>query len=73
MIAHRPIFYSSKKHHTISLSSAEVEYRGAMNAATQCVWFQGFLGELGFAFDSPTVIWCENKIETKIYTGLVQI
>ena len=33
-----PIFWSSKKQHTISLSSAEAEYRATVNAATQCIW-----------------------------------
>ena len=68
MIAHGPICWSSKKHHTISLSPAEVEYRGAMNATTQCVWLQDILGELGFAFDSPTIIWCYNQSEINIST-----
>ena len=43
-----------------------------MNAATQCVWLQGILGELGFSFDSPTVIWCDNQSAIKISTDLVQ-
>ena len=56
MLAHGPICCSSNKQHTISLSSAEVEYKGAVNAATQCVWLQGIPGELDFEFDSPTII-----------------
>ena len=68
MLAHGPICFSSKKKHIISLSSAEVEYRGAVNAATQCVWLQGILGELGFAFNSPIVIWCDNEHEINIST-----
>ena len=65
MLSNGPIFYSSKKHDTIFLSSAESEYRGAVNAATQCVWLQIIPWELGVALDSPTVIWCDNKIESK--------
>ena len=38
MLAEGPIFQSSKKQHTISLSSAEAKYKAAINAATQCVW-----------------------------------
>ena len=72
MLEHGPIFFSSKKQHSISFSSIEAEYRGAVNAATQCVWLQGILGELGFAFDSPTVIWCDNQSEIKISIDLVQ-
>ena len=66
MLSHGPICWSSKKQQTISLSSVEVEYIGVVNAATQCVWLQGILGEIGFAFDSPTVIWCDNKSEINI-------
>ena len=50
------MFFSSNKKHIISQSSVEAEYRGAVNVATQCVWLQGILGELGFAVNSPTVI-----------------
>ena len=42
-----------------------------MNETTQCVWLRGILGELGFAFDSPTIIWCENKSEINISIYLV--
>ena len=71
MLSHGPICWSSKKQHTKSLSSVEVEYRGAVNATTQCVWWQGILGELGFAFDYFVVIWCDNKRKIKIYIVLV--
>ena len=56
MIFNVPICCSIKKKNTIYLSSAKAEYRGVVNATTQCVWLQGIIGEIGFAFDSPTVI-----------------
>ena len=65
MLSHGPIFYSSNKQHTIPLSPAEVEYIGVVNATTQCVWLQGILGELGFVFDSPTVIWFDKKLKSR--------
>ena len=37
----------------------------------QCVWLQEILGELGSAFDSTTVIWCDNQSEINIYTDQV--
>ena len=43
-----------------------------MNAATQCVWLQGILWELGIALDSPTVIWCDNKSAINISIDPVQ-
>ena len=72
MFAEGTIFYSSKKQHTISLSSEEVEYRAAVNAATQCVWLQGILWEFGVTIDSSTNILVENQSAIKIYTDLVQ-
>ena len=35
MLAHGPICWSSKKQHSIYLSSVEAEYKGAVNTATQ--------------------------------------
>ena len=66
------IFCSSKKQHTISLSSAEAEYRAALNGATQCVWLQGILQEFGVTIDSPTNIWVDNQSSIKISAYLVQ-
>ena len=71
MISNGTICFSINKQHIISLSSVEAEYRGAMNATTQCVWLQGILRELGVSLDSPTVIWCENKIKINICTNIV--
>ena len=68
MISQVPILFSIKKQHTISLYLFEAEYKGVVNTATKCVWLQGFIRELGVAFDSPTVIWCENKSKINIST-----
>ena len=38
MLANGPISWSSKKQSAISLSSTETDYRGVVNAATQCLW-----------------------------------
>ena len=66
MLVQGTICWSRKKHHTISLYSAEAEYRGELNAATQCVWLQSILRELGVALDSPTIVWCDNQSEINI-------
>jgi hypothetical protein len=44
----------------ISLSKAEAEYRGAVNAATQAVWLQGFLFKFFIQYPLPTIIFCDN-------------
>ena len=48
MLAEGPISWSCKNQSAIALSSIEVEYKGVLNAATQCLWLQGILGECGF-------------------------
>ena len=60
MLADGPIIWSSKKQSAIALSSTEAEYRGAVNAATQCLWLQGILGEFGIESHTSTVIYFDN-------------
>eukprot|EP00253_Pinus_taeda_P025750 PITA_25750 len=67
-----PICWSSKKQAAIALSSAEAEYRGAVNATIQAIWLQHFLSELGISVHHPTVIWCDNQSTLKFCRDLVQ-
>ena len=62
MLADGPISWSSKKQSSIEISSTEAEYRGVLNATTQCLWLQGILGECGFESEFSTVIYCDNQI-----------
>ena len=32
-----------------------------VNAATQCLWLQGILGEFGIETETSTVIYCDNQ------------
>ena len=61
MLAEGPIIWSSKKQSSIALSSTKAEYRGVVNAGTQCLWLQGILGECGFESKFSIVIYCENQ------------
>ena len=67
-----PICWSSKKQAAIALSSAEAEYRGAVNATIQAIWLQHFLSELGISVHHPTVIWCDNQSTLKFCRDPVQ-
>eukprot|EP00253_Pinus_taeda_P034571 PITA_34571 len=67
-----PIRWSSKKQAAIALSSAEAEYRGAVNATIQAIWLQHFLSELGISVHHPTIIWCDNKSTLKFCRDPVQ-
>ena len=66
------IFWSRKKQAAISLSLADVEYMGAINACIQAVWLQGILSEFDIGSTSSTVIFCDNQSTIKISTDLVQ-
>jgi hypothetical protein len=56
----KPIYWSSKKQTTISISSVEAEYKGVVNITIQAMWLQHFLTELGIQFHRSIVIWCGN-------------
>jgi hypothetical protein len=56
------ITWSSKKQPTITLSSTEVEYRGATTTIVACevVWLQKLFSDLGQLVDAVTIIYCDN-------------
>ena len=56
MLAEGPISWLTKKQSAIALSSTEAEYRGVVNATTQCLWLHGILGECGFKSEFSTII-----------------
>ena len=62
-----PICWSSKNQASIALSSAEAEYRGAVNACIQEVWLQGILSEFDLGSTLSTVLFCDNQIAIEIY------
>ena len=72
MLIEGPISWSSKKQSAIALSSTEAEYRGVVNAATQCLWLQGLLGECGFEPEYSTTIYCDNQSTIQICKYPVQ-
>ena len=57
-----PICWSSKEHAAIALSSAEAEYRGAVNACIQAVWLQGILSEFDFVVLCPLSYFVTIKV-----------
>ena len=44
-----------------------------MNAATQCLWLQGIVGEGDFEYEFSIVIYCGNQSTIIISTDIVQI
>ena len=72
MLAYGPISWSSTNQTAIALSSIEAEYKGVVNATTQCLWLQGIHGEFGIEYDTSTVIYCDNQSTIQISIDLVK-
>eukprot|EP00253_Pinus_taeda_P030087 PITA_30087 len=67
-----PITWDCKKQAAISLSSAEAEYRGAVEASKEALWLRQILSELGFEQQHPTTLWCDNKSAIQLCKDPVQ-
>ena len=51
----------SKMQKSVSLSSAEAEFFGAMLAARELLFFRDLLLDLWIELDGPTTVWCDSK------------
>eukprot|EP00253_Pinus_taeda_P034312 PITA_34312 len=67
-----PITWACKKQAAISLSSAEAEYRGAIEASKEALWLHQILSELAFQQQRPTTVWCDNKSAIQLCKDPVQ-
>ena len=54
------IAWSSKKQQTITLSTTEAEYMALTEGATQLIWLQCFIPELGIDQSQPTSLRSDN-------------
>ena len=54
------VAWSSKRQAIVSRSSAEAEYHGVANAATECCWLRHLLGELHVKIDKAMLLYCDN-------------
>eukprot|EP00253_Pinus_taeda_P025436 PITA_25436 len=67
-----PITWACKKQTAISLSLAESEYRGAIEARKEAMWLHQTLSEFGFQQQHPTKLWCDNKSAIQLCKDPVQ-
>ncbi|XP_070050064.1 uncharacterized mitochondrial protein AtMg00810-like [Nicotiana tomentosiformis] len=65
-----PISWKSKKQPTISLSSAEAEYRVLRMVVVEVSWLIRLLGDMGLSFFSPVPIFYDSQIVTLLGTVL---
>eukprot|EP00253_Pinus_taeda_P026001 PITA_26001 len=68
----RPITWACKKRAAISLSSAEAEYRGAVEASKEALWLRQILSDFGFEQQHPTTLWCDNQSAIQLCKDPVQ-
>ena len=55
------ISWCSKKQTAVARSSTEAEYRALTSTATEVIWIQQLLSEVGVRLHtSPPVLWCDN-------------
>ena len=67
----RPITWACKKQQALTLSSAEAEYRAAINDSQEALWLQHILSEFGFKQQQPTPLWCDNQSDIKLVDVIV--
>eukprot|EP00253_Pinus_taeda_P015464 PITA_15464 len=67
-----PITWACKKQGAISLSSAEAEYHGVIEASKEALWLRQILSEFGFQQQHPTTLWCDNQSAIQLCNDLVQ-
>eukprot|EP00253_Pinus_taeda_P025381 PITA_25381 len=67
-----PITWACKKQAAISLSSAEAEYRGAVEASKEALWLRQILSDFGFEQQHPTTLWCDNQSAIQLCKDPVQ-
>ncbi|GKC62597.1 ribonuclease H-like domain-containing protein [Tanacetum coccineum] len=51
---------SAKRHHTLSRSSVEAEYRGIANIVAETAWLRNLLRELHTPLLFATLVYCDN-------------
>ncbi|OIT20722.1 retrovirus-related pol polyprotein from transposon tnt 1-94, partial [Nicotiana attenuata] len=54
------ISWSSKKQHTVSRSSTEVEYRAMAHTVADILWVQELLRDLHIYLPDPPLVYCDN-------------
>ena len=64
--------WSSKRHHTLSHSSAEAEYRGVANAVAETAWLRNLLWELHTPLMTATLVYCDIVSAVYLYANPVQ-
>ena len=54
------VIWRNKKQNVVFISSTEAEYKGVTNCASELLWLQSLLGEIGFQSSNSLVVLCDN-------------
>ena len=60
-LGHSPISWKTKKHKTVSMSSAEAEYRSRAFTLKELKWIKQLLAAFGVRHDHPMGLFCNSK------------
>ncbi|KMT06637.1 hypothetical protein BVRB_7g158040 [Beta vulgaris subsp. vulgaris] len=60
-LGHSPISWKTKKQHTVSLSSAEAEYRSMSALTCELKWLKGLLLSLGVHHPKAIPLFCDSQ------------
>ncbi|XP_031277267.1 uncharacterized protein LOC116135691 [Pistacia vera] len=60
------ISWKTKKQSTVSLSSAEAEYRAMAKTTCEITWILGLLRDLNLQVKTPIKLYCDNKVANDI-------
>lgn len=66
------VSWSSKRQHTVSRSSAEVEYRAVANCVAETTWLRQLLQELRCPPHWAAIVYCDNISATYLSSNPVQ-
>ncbi|KAL0289693.1 UNVERIFIED_CONTAM: protein ARABIDILLO 2 [Sesamum angustifolium] len=55
------VTWRSKKQTKVARSSAEAEYRAMAHTTSEILWLKNLLKELGFMYDDPVPMHCDNQ------------
>ncbi|KAL3375877.1 hypothetical protein AABB24_002705 [Solanum stoloniferum] len=61
LLGNNPLSWKSKKQETISLSSAEAEYKALRKVARELVWLNKLLAELTLTLPAPIEVYCDSQ------------
>ncbi|KAL0392835.1 UNVERIFIED_CONTAM: Retrovirus-related Pol polyprotein from transposon RE2 [Sesamum radiatum] len=65
------VTWRSKKQTTVARSSVEAEYRAMAHTTSEILWLKNLLKELGFMYDDPVLMHCDNQAAVHIASNPV--